>query len=101
MAFLRAARKDEIPDGAIREFAIDGKTIALANVGGTFFAINNTCLHRGGPLGQGELEGKVVTCPWHGWQYDVTSGKVTANPAVGVQTYAVELRGEDIFVDVG
>jgi len=101
MAFLRAARKDEIPDGAIREFAIDGKTIALANVDGKFFAIDNTCLHRGGPLGQGELEGNTVTCPWHGWQYDVTTGKVAVNPAVGVDTYAVEVRGEDIFVDVG
>jgi nitrite reductase/ring-hydroxylating ferredoxin subunit len=101
MAFLRAAKKDEVPPGSIREFQLDGKTVAVANVDGKLFAINNTCLHRGGPLGQGELEGKTVTCPWHGWQYDVTSGKVTLNPAVGVETYPVEFRGEDIFVDVG
>ncbi len=101
MAFLRAAKKDEVPAGTIREFAVDGKTIALANVDGSFHAINNTCLHRGGPLGQGELEGKVVTCPWHGWQYDVTSGKVTMNPSVGVDSYAVEVRGEDVWVDCG
>ncbi len=101
MAFLRAAKKDEIPDGSIREFQVNGTTIALANVGGQFYALNNTCLHRGGPLGQGELEDSVVTCPWHGWQYDVTSGKVTANPTVGVETYKVEVRGEDVFVDCG
>ena len=101
MAFLRAAKKDEIPAGSIREFQVNGKTIAVANVDGTFYAINNTCLHRGGPLGQGELEEKIVTCPWHGWQYDVTSGKVAMNPAIGVETYAVEVRGEDIFVDCG
>ncbi len=101
MAFLRAAKKDEVPAGTIREFQVDGKTIALANVDGSFHAINNTCLHRGGPLGQGELEGKVVTCPWHGWQYDVTSGKVTMNPSVGVDSYAVEVRGEDVWVDCG
>ncbi len=101
MAFLRAAKKDEVPAGTIREFAVDGKTIALANVDGSFHAINNTCLHRGGPLGQGELEGKVVTCPWHGWQYDVTTGKVTMNPSVGVDCYAVEVRGEDVWVDCG
>jgi len=101
MAFLRAARKDEIPAGSIREFQVNGATIALANVDGNFYAIHNTCLHRRGPLGQGELEGQVVTCPWHGWQYDVSSGKVVMNPAVGVQTFAVELRGEDIFVDCG
>ncbi len=101
MAFLRTAKKDEIPAGTIREFQVNGKTIALANVDGTFYAVNNTCLHRGGPLGQGELEDKVVTCPWHGWQYDVTTGKVSMNPSVGVDTYAVEVRGEDIFVDCG
>jgi len=101
MAFLRAAKKDEVPAGTIREFQVDGKTFALANVDGSFHAINNTCLHRGGPLGQGELEGKVVTCPWHGWQYDVTSGKVTMNPSVGVDCYAAEVRGEDVWVDCG
>ena len=55
----------------IRELQLDGKVIALANVGGKLYAINNVCLHRGGPLGEGELGGQVVTCPWHGWQYDV------------------------------
>ena len=101
MAFLRASKKDEVPPGSIREFQLDGKNVAVANVGGKFFAINNVCLHRGGPLGQGEMEGSTVTCPWHGWQYDVTTGKVKVNPAVGVQTYAVEVRGDDIFVDCG
>lgn len=101
MAFLRASKRDEVPPGSIREFQLDGKNVAVANVDGKFFAINNVCLHRGGPLGQGELEGSTVTCPWHGWQYDVTSGKVKVNPAVGVQTYAVEVRGDDIFVDCG
>ncbi len=101
MAFLRAAKKDEVPPGAIREFQLNGHTVAVANVDGKFFAISNTCLHRGGPLGQGELESNVVTCPWHGWQYDVTTGKVTMNPAIGVETYAVEVRGDDLFVDCG
>jgi nitrite reductase (NADH) small subunit len=101
MAFLRTAKKDEVPPGMIREFQIDGKTFALSNVDGKLYAINNLCLHRGGPLGQGELKGNVVTCPWHGWQYDVTTGKLVTNPAVGCETYAVEVRGDDIFVDVG
>lgn len=101
MAFLRAARKDEIPAGSIREFQVDGKTLAIANVDGKFFAIDNTCLHRGGPLAQGPLQGKVVTCPWHAWQYDVTTGKVVQNPAVGVACYTLEVRGEDIWADCG
>lgn len=101
MALLRAAKKDEILPGTIREFELDGKSVAVANVGGTFYCIDNTCLHRGGPLGQGVLEGGVVTCPWHGWQYDVTTGKVTTNPAVGVACHRVEVKGDDIFVDCG
>jgi nitrite reductase (NADH) small subunit len=99
MAFLRTARKDEVPAGTIREFQVEGKAIALANVAGRFYAINNTCLHRGGPLAEGSMDGSTVTCPWHGWQYDVTSGKLTMNPAVGVVCYPVEVRGDDIFVD--
>lgn len=101
MAFLRAAKKEEVPAGTIREFQLDGKTVAVANVAGKLFAINNVCLHRGGPLGQGELDGPIVTCPWHGWRYDVTNGKLVTNPAVGVETYPVEVRGDDIFVDIG
>jgi nitrite reductase (NADH) small subunit len=99
MAFVRAVKTAEVPPGTIRELQIDGKTVALANVEGKFYAIENTCLHRGGPLGQGVLQGKTLTCPWHGWAYDVTSGKTVMNPAVGVSCYKVEVRGEDIFVD--
>jgi nitrite reductase/ring-hydroxylating ferredoxin subunit len=99
MGFVRAARKDEIAPGSIREFQVDGLTVAIANVGNKFYAINNTCLHRGGPLAQGVLQGVAVTCPWHGWQYDVTTGKLTMNPVVAVKTYALEVRGEDLWIE--
>jgi nitrite reductase (NADH) small subunit len=99
MAFVRAARTDEIPAGTIREFQVDGLTVAIANIGNKFYAINNTCLHRGGPLGQGQLQGVAVTCPWHGWQYDVTTGKLTMNPTIGVKTYVLEVRGEDLWIE--
>jgi nitrite reductase (NADH) small subunit len=101
MAPMRTAKTNEITPGTIREFHVEGRAIAVANVDGKFYAINNTCLHRGGPLGQGAMNGKVVTCPWHGWQYDVTTGKVTQNPSVGVDCYPLEVRGEDIYVDIG
>jgi nitrite reductase (NADH) small subunit len=101
MAPMRTAKTNEITPGTIREFHVEGRAIAVANVEGKFYAINNTCLHRGGPLGQGAMNGKVVTCPWHGWQYDVTTGKVTQNPSVGVDCYPLEVRGEDIYVDIG
>jgi nitrite reductase/ring-hydroxylating ferredoxin subunit len=101
MGFERAAKSAEIPAGTIKDVQVNGTTVALANVGGKYYAINNSCLHRGGPLGQGPLEGKIVTCPWHGWQYDVTTGKVAQNPTVGVACYATEVRGDEVFVDVG
>ncbi|HLZ91181.1 MAG TPA: Rieske 2Fe-2S domain-containing protein [Candidatus Acidoferrum sp.] len=101
MGFVRAAAKADVPPGTIREFQVEGKAVALANVGGDFHAINNVCLHRGGPLADGPLEGTKVTCPWHGWEYDVRTGKVGQNPTVGVECYAVEVRGEEIFVNVG
>ena len=100
MAFVRACKTADVPVGTIREFQVEGKAIAVANVSGQLYAINGVCMHRGGPLGDGPLEGKVVTCPWHGWQYDVTTGKVSQNPSVGVESYPVEVRGEDIFVNV-
>jgi nitrite reductase (NADH) small subunit len=101
MAFVHVAKATDIAPGQIREIQVQGITIAVANVGGQFHAINNTCLHRGGPLGQGSLQGCVVTCPWHGWSFDVTSGKVTHNQAAGVACYPTELRGEDVYVDIG
>jgi nitrite reductase (NADH) small subunit len=100
MAFVRTVKLGELPPGTVREFYIEGKAIALAHVGGKVYAINNTCLHRGGPLGQGILEGKQVTCPWHGWQFDVTTGKSVQNPTAAVDCYRTEVRGEDIFVEV-
>ena len=101
MGFVRAAKLGDVPPGTIREFQVEGKAVAVANVDGQIHAINGVCIHRGGPLGDGPLEGSVVTCPWHGWQYDVTTGKISQNPAVGVDCYRVEVRGEDIFVDAG
>lgn len=101
MAFVLAAKAADVAPGTIREIQVGGKAVALANVGGQFHAISGTCLHRGGPLGDGPLEGSVVTCPWHGWQYDVITGKVGQNPSVGVAVYRVEVRGDEVFVDVG
>ncbi len=99
MAFEKAAKLSEIPTGSIREVRVGGQAIALANVAGLYYAINNTCLHRGGPLGEGQLEGNVVTCPWHGWQFDVTTGKAVQNPNAGVGCYRTEIRGDEVFVD--
>jgi nitrite reductase (NADH) small subunit len=100
MGFQRAAKQGDIPAGQIREFQVAGKAVAIANVGGKFFAINSICLHQGGPLGEGDLEGSQVTCPWHGWQYDVTTGKLVQQPDSGVERYPVELRQDELYVDL-
>jgi nitrite reductase (NADH) small subunit len=100
MAFVRAAKASDIPEGKIREVQIGDKPVALANVAGKFHAINGMCLHQGGPLGEGELEGQIVTCPWHGWQFNVTTGEVSPHGGMSVDCYPIEMRGDEIFVDV-
>jgi nitrite reductase (NADH) small subunit len=101
MTFVRATNRAEILPGTIREFQLDGKAVALANVEGKFFAVNSVCLHRGGPLGEGELDRQIVTCPWHGWQFDVTNGQLLTNAAITLACYPVEVRDDDVFVDIG
>ena len=101
MAFVCAEKLERIPPGSIHEVRVGDRTIAVANVEGMVYAVDNACLHRAGPLGQGELEGNVVTCPLHGWQYDVTTGQVTFNPSMQLVTYPAEIRGDEIWVDLG
>ena len=96
--FVKVAKVNELPPGTAREFQADGRMVALFNVDGSFYAVDNTCLHRGGPLGQGTLEGEVVTCPWHGWQYNVKTGEAVFNEQIKVQCYEVKVEGDDICV---
>ena len=98
MAFARAAKTNEITPGTIREFQVEGKAVALANIGGKYYAINNTCLHRGRPLGQGVLNGTVVTCPWHGVEYHIKSGTCLAFPEIRLRTYEVWVEDEQVKV---
>lgn len=98
--FQKVAGKSEIAPGTGKTVTVAGKPIALFNVGGTFHAIDNVCRHRGGPLGEGDLEGSTVTCPWHGWQYDVTTGTGLTNPAVKVSCYSVKVEGDSVLVAV-
>ena len=98
--FVRAIGVADLPPGQCAEVSVGGTAVALFNVKGTFYATSNTCIHRGGPLGQGLLEGHEVMCPWHAWTWDVRSGENTANPTLKVATYEVKVEGEDILVKV-
>lgn len=97
---VKVAETTDLGPGEAKVVEAEGKTIALFNVDGSYYAIDNTCLHRGGPLGEGELEGRVVTCPWHGWRYDVTTGANVNNPAVKVVAYPVRMQGTAVFVEL-
>lgn len=97
---VKVAEQTDLNPGECTVVEVEGKTLALFNVDGTYYAIDNTCLHRGGPLGEGELEGNVVTCPWHGWRYDVSTGANVNNPAVKVACFPVRVEGPSIFIEV-
>lgn len=72
---IRVAHSTEIPQGQARVFTLpDGEEIAIFHIDETFYAIKNECPHQGGPLAEGDIEGHCVTCPWHGWQFDLSNG---------------------------
>jgi nitrite reductase/ring-hydroxylating ferredoxin subunit len=100
MARVSVGRIGDIPVGEGRVVDARGKTLALFNVGGTYHAIDNTCSHRGGPLGEGDLDGTIVACPWHGWRWDVTTGANANNPAVSVACFPVTVEQDEIFVEL-
>lgn len=91
---------DDCPVGASRELVVDGRIVALFNVDGQFFALDGVCPHQGGPLGKGCLTGSVVTCPWHGWQFDVTSGQHQFSPSVVQPGFAVRVVDGVIEVEL-
>ena len=94
---VKVAVRSEVPSGAGKIVVALGRVLALFNVDGDFFAVDNSCPHRGGPLGEGYLQGRVVTCPWHGWQFDVTTGASPLNPRHHVRCVRLERDGEDLF----
>ncbi len=98
--FQRALAVADLPPGQCAEVAVGGRAIAVFNVDGTFYALANGCLHRGGPLGQGMLSGHAVMCPWHAWSWDVTTGENTANPSLKMPSYPVKVEDGVVLVQV-
>jgi 3-phenylpropionate/trans-cinnamate dioxygenase ferredoxin component len=94
----KIAEAAEVAEGQGRVVDVAGRTLALFNVEGKFYAIDNACPHRGGPLGEGDVEGAIVTCPWHAWRWDVTTGSNANNPAVRVACYPVTVEQGSVFV---
>lgn len=98
--FVKVIAVSELAPGGAMEASVAGRPVALFNVDGRFYAIGNTCIHRGGPLGQGSLDGQNVMCPWHAWSYDVTTGVSTANPELRVPRYDVKVEDGQVLVKV-
>jgi nitrite reductase/ring-hydroxylating ferredoxin subunit len=98
--FVRVAAVSELPRDTGKVVELAGQEIALFRVGDEVCAVDNMCPHREGPLGEGELDGEVVTCPFHGWEVNVRSGEVVYNPCVKARTFACKVEGEDVLVEV-
>jgi nitrite reductase (NADH) small subunit len=99
--FTKLTTEAELPQAnEAREFPCGEKVICVANVNGRVTAMNNACLHRGGPLGQGVIEGGKVVCPWHGWTWDPVTGQAGHNPAATVAVYPLKIENGEVLVEV-
>ena len=97
---VKVAEKKDLPAGSAIAVEVNGKQIALFNVNNQYYAIEDTCTHAGGSLSEGDVEGTIVTCPWHGATFDITNGKVLSEPAPeGVKSYKVHIEGEEIKIE--
>ena len=99
--WVRIASTEDCPVGEAKEFVAEDRMVALFNVDGEFFALDGVCPHQGGPLGQGSLSGCVVTCPWHGWQFDVASGQHQTSASLVHPRFEVKIEDDEIFVRFG
>lgn len=97
---FRVAGVDEVPPGSGKEVMAGEQVVALFNVEGTFHALDGICPHAGGPLAEGDLRGTIITCPWHGWQFDVVDGHNCLNPKICHTRFPVRVEGTDVFVDL-
>jgi|SRR3990172_2578953 len=97
---IKVAAVSEIPPGERLVVEASGKQIAIFNVNGKLVACDSVCLHRGGPLGEGDIEELIVTCPWHGWQYDLSTGECLMNPKAKITLYPVTVESDSICVEV-
>ena len=100
MPSFKVAKATDVSPGQGLVVQAGAKTLALFNVAGAYHAIDNTCPHRGGPLGEGDLDGRLVICPWHGWRWDVTTGANANNPAVKIGCFPIAVEDGDVYVEM-
>lgn len=101
MPFTQLTTESDLPGhNEAKEFSCGGKDICVANVNGSYSAMDNVCLHRGGPLGQGMIENGKLICPWHAWAWDTKTGEAAHNPAVKVMVYPLKIENGDVLVEI-
>ena len=98
--FIKVASRSDILAGCGKVVEASGRRLAVFNCDDSFYALDNTCPHRGGPLGEGSVSGTSVTCPWHAWEFDVTTGASLNNPAAKVASFETKVDGDDILVAI-
>lgn len=98
--WVRMATLDELAVGQAKEVEHDGRVYALFNIGGTISAVDGICPHQGGPIVDGPVSGTCVTCPWHGWQFDVTTGATPTNKKLKLPVFEVRIQDNDVLVAV-
>lgn len=96
--FIEIARVADVPLGRIKAFAVGDRKVALSHTAKGFFATDNVCPHRGGPLAEGDLIGDEIVCPWHLWGFDLETGKCAGNPEISVSTHELRIEGDRILV---
>lgn len=101
MSWIPLIKVAECPPGSARELVAADRVIALYNVEGQFHALDGVCPHQGGPLGKGKLAGCIVTCPWHGWQFDVRDGQHLLHAQMRQPSYGVRVEGDTVMIDLG
>ena len=98
--FVKLATLDELPPGSSKEVEHEGRIYALFHVDGVISAIDGICPHQGGPLADGAFSGGIVTCPWHGWQFELGSGRSTISSRIKQAVFEVKVEGSDVLVAV-
>ncbi|MGA2920203.1 MAG: Rieske (2Fe-2S) protein [Candidatus Sulfotelmatobacter sp.] len=99
--FIKLTTETELPPpDETKEFPCATKMICVANVNSIYSAMENVCLHRGGPLGQGMIEGGKVVCPWHGWAWDTKTGEATQNPSMKIAVYPLKIENGDVLIEI-
>jgi nitrite reductase/ring-hydroxylating ferredoxin subunit len=100
MTLLKVGPIASLPPGSVVEIEGPDARYAVCNLEGKLFCLDGTCPHAGGPLGQGNMDGTLLICPWHGWEFDCRTGANDFDPEVKQQMFPVIIEGTDVFIDV-